>query len=170
MSLTSVALALLTRVRAYSGGAMFVAGNSSYAEYTVLDAVGYEVCAIVDVAGDSVVNPSLPDGARQAGAQGKLMELHDLSVTVAYKRGAGVGGDGALKQALTTLTDALLADLVRYPRLNNTTGVTKAQVIRRNTPYDIAPAQPENAPSTHLAQDLFVRVWTETTPNYAEGY
>jgi hypothetical protein len=169
MSLTSVALALLVRVRAYSSGAVFTTSNSSYGEYTVLDAAS-AVAAIVDIAGDSLVNPAMPDGTRQAGAQGKLMELHDLSVTVAYKRGVGTDGDGALKEDLTTLTDALLADLIRYPRLNNTSGVTKAQVIRRNIPYDIAPAQPEGAPSTHLAQDLFVRVWTETTPAYAESY
>lgn len=169
MTLTSVALALLVRVRAYNSGATFTTTNSSFAEYTVLDAAS-AVAAIVDVAGDSLVNPALPDGTRQAGSQGKLMELHDLSVTVAYKRGVGADGDGALKEDLTTLTDGLLAELIRYPRLNGATGVTKAQVIRRNLPYDIAPAQPEGAPSTHLAQDLFVRVWTETTPAYVESY
>jgi len=170
MSLTTTITALLTRVRAYNSGATFVAANSSYAEYTVLDAPGYEVAAIVDVAGDAAIGETVPYGQGNIGAQGKLQELYELSITVAYKRGVGDGGDGALKASLTTLTDALLAYLITYPRLNGASGIRRALPYRRNQPYDIAPAQPEGAPSTHLAQDIFVRVWAETTPAYVESF
>ncbi len=168
MTLAASATALLTLVRAYNSGATFTTTNSSYGDWLVLDATGTEVSAVVEMADVSVSGDIVQDGAVNYGTQGNYQEAHTLAVFVAYKRGVGASGDGALYSNLTTLVDALRAYLTTYPRLNNAGLVRYAHIVQTSTPFDVAPSQPNDAPSTHLAQRLIVKVWCETTPAFVE--
>jgi hypothetical protein len=171
VTLTTTAAALLTLVRAYGGGVVFYDGdagvkNSEFGDWSVLDARGTDYAAVITVNADSISGDTVPDGQGSYGVQGAFSELHELAITVAVKRGQGLGADAATENALTTLTDALRAFLVTYQRLNNAANVRRALIVRTSLPYPIT--ESTDTPGTHRAQDIIVRVVCDTLPTFVE--
>lgn len=163
MSYTTAEAALLTLVRAYEGGAVFTAANSSRGDFSATDAPGYRQYAVVMMAGES----DYGDALFGRGAHGKRQQRHRMSVLLFQARQQGLGGDGAAYSALLTLTDGVAAWLERYPRLDGASGVKRAEIVRigkvRTT------QTPAGAPGPHLLQPILLDVLCETEPAQAES-
>lgn len=152
----AIEAAALTVLRAYQSGATFTAANSSRGDYGVLEAPGDNAAVIQQMApteaGDRL------DGR---GAHGRRQWRYTLAITLFRKRGTGQGGDGAAYTDLISLTDGVVAHLLRYPRLGSASGVKRAQVTRVSTPMG-ADGRP------HLWQTITVMVDAESEIAYVE--
>lgn len=149
--------ALLALIRAYAGGAVFDAANSSVDDWIALDANGTEVAAVIEMAAAST------EGAQQDGygAFGEYQETHTLALWICQKRGTGDGGDGAAKQALKTLTEAIKDYLRPFRRLDGAAGVRSARLLRTGEPVYISPNDQIEA-ATHVAQQITLQVVCES--------
>lgn len=148
--------ALLTLVQAYSGGTVFtgsgISANSSRGDFKVLNNQAVTVAAVLLQARPSELGDDLGSGR---GTQGRRQQRHWIAVIVFQARGQT--NDGAPYVALTTLTDALIAWLDTYQKLNSAANVKRAQVrevseVRR---------QRDQA---WIYQTILVEVLTETSP------
>lgn len=147
----TIEAALLIRVRALDSGATFTTANSSRGDWSVRDAAGQRISAVLFKAKPSVYADSFPPNR---GSHGKRQELHTIGIQVAYARQDGQGGDGATYTALQTTVDNLIAWLNQWPRLNATTGVRRGQVTESTAPIF-------NAGKTHLIVGLMLMVNAE---------
>lgn len=155
--------ALLTLIRAYSGGAVFDEVNSAAEDWDVLDAPDTEVSAIVEMEGSSEEADELDD----YGGHGEYVERHRIAVWVCVKRGTGEGGDGLVRAECKTLTEALKDHLRPYERLNNASGVLRAQMTRTSEIRMISTTEdPRDA--THVAQQISIQVLCRAALNPVE--
>lgn len=120
-TLSPVATALLTTIRATPGGA-FVTANTSRGDFRVLDAESHTFAATIYRRQPSTIGNTGPGGR---GTHGKRVHQHFFRILLAIKRGDGQGGDGATVTALEDQADALVAHLERYPRLGGTVATLK---------------------------------------------
>lgn len=155
--------ALLTLIRAYSSGTVFTEANSSRDDWLVLDASGTEAAAVVEMASETREGDSL--NGRQA--HGAYQEVHQIGVWICVKRGVGAGGDSAAMAACKTLTEAVKDHLRPWERLNNATGVTRAQVVRTTEPSYISPTK-RIEDATHVAQQIIVQIHCRAALNPVE--
>lgn len=159
MSYASCTAAVLTLVRAYSGGTVFTSANSAEDDYqTVLgqSATG----AVVTMFGDSAEGDML-DGR---GAQGKRQARHEIGVVLLVPIGGD--NDAVPKAALHTIRDALIAYLRPYARLNNASGVKRAEIVAQTQDRLLGPT---NEQGTHWVSVIVLRVWEEVSITYATG-
>lgn len=169
MTLATTISALLTLIRAYSSGTVFTTANSSFGDWSVLDAPGLASSAIISIGSATISGDQVASvNGASYGSAGNFQELHTLTVTVAYKRGQENGGDGALDTTLVTLVDGLKAHLNMYPRLNAATGVLRALIVATGEPDDILLRQ-DQLIGTHRAQDITIKVLCETANAWVES-
>jgi hypothetical protein len=150
--------ALLTLIRAYSGGTVFDEANSSADDWLALDANGTEVAAVVEMAGPTT---EATIDADSYGAYGEYQEMHTISLWLCRKRGVGADGDGAVKAALKALTEAVKDYLRPYRRLNGAAGVRSMRLLRTTEPAYISPTD-KVEDATHVAQQIVVQVLCES--------
>lgn len=147
----AVETALLTLVRASDEGGVFDTTNSSRGDWAVRDASGRPLSAVLYRAAKSVYGDKGKDGR---GSHGKRQEQHTIGIQVARAQQTGQGGDEATYIALSEAVDSLIASINQYPRLNNMSGVRRAQVTERHGPV-------LNAAKTHLIETILVEVACE---------
>ena len=140
--------ALLTLVRAYAAGAVFTTANSAVDDWVMLDAPGTTVAAVLEMAGDTREDIVTQGGY---GVYAEYQEEHQIGVWLCVKREQGLGGDGAAKAALKTLTDAFRDYARPFRRLNNATGVRQALMTTTTAPAYISPTR-NAVDATHVAQ------------------
>ncbi len=160
MSYTTCATALLTLVRAYNSGATFTTATSAEEDYQLVfnqEQTG----AIITMWGDSEEADFL-DGR---GAQGKRQARHSIAVILAEP--IGTRNDADVKASLHTIREALIAYLRPYARLNNTSGVKRAELVMHTKDRLIGPT-PDRG--THWISALVYRVWEEFTVTYTESF
>lgn len=148
--------ALLTLIRAYSGGTVFTTTNSSRGGFQVLNNAGVSQAVVLMQARASENGDDL---GRGRGAMGKRQQRHWIAMIVFQSRGAT--NDEASYTALLTLTDALIGYLDTYQRLNNATNVKRAQIREVAEPR----IQRDKA---WIYQSVLIEVMTETAPVLVE--
>lgn len=148
--------ALLTRVRAYSAGAVFTTTNSSRGDFRVLNNEGVTQAAVLMQASRSEFGDDL---GRGRGSHGKRQQRHRIALIVFQARGQI--DDGTTYAALLTITDALIAYLDTYPRLSNATSVKRAEIVEVSEPRI-------RRDSAWIFQTILVEVMTETAPQLVE--
>lgn len=154
--------ALLTLVRAYSGGTVFTTTNSSADDWRVLDATSTESAAVLEMAGPTVEGVlTYQRHAQSYGADAEYQETHQIGVWICVKRSTGVGGDGAVKATLKALTEAVKDYLRPYRRLNAAANVRAALIARTTEPSYISPTK-DIADATHVAQQIVFEVQCES--------
>lgn len=148
--------ALAAVVRLLDSGNVFNADNCRQGDYRALDAQGAVYACVLTKAGRSEHGDNLGNGR---GAHGKRQQRHRIGVLLFRKRRQDA--DGEAYTDLTAQADAVVGLLDTYPRLNNTSGVKRAEVVesgevrvRRDSPWIFLP--------------LLVEVLTETEPTLAE--
>jgi hypothetical protein len=151
--------ALLTLTRAYSAGTVFTTANAVADDWTVLDAQGTTVAAVLEMASDTI--EAITVDAQSYGDYGAYQEVHQIGVWLCVKREQGLGGDGAAKAALKTLTDAYRDYMRPYRRLNAATGVRQAKMTKTTAPAYISPTR-NAADATHVAQMITFEVACES--------
>lgn len=154
---TTAEAALLTRVRAYNSGATFTTNNSSRGDFRVLDRANTGQACVLMQMRDSEMADDLGQGR---GSHGKRQQRHYIGAVLF--QGRGQEDDGTTYQALTTLTDALIAYLDTYQRLGLGDPIKRAEVVGATVPRLSARW------SAWLFQMLTVEVVTETSPVLAE--
>jgi hypothetical protein len=157
--------ALLTLIRAYSSGAVFTTANSAADDWIVLDANGTEVAAVIEMAG--LTTEAVVD-AEEYGVYGKYQETHTIGLWVCKKRGTGAGGDGAMKQQVKALTEALKDYLRPYRRLSGAAGVRSMRITRTGEPAYISPSD-KVEDATHVAQQITIQVLCESAAPEGES-
>lgn len=149
--------ALLTLIRAYSSGAVFTTNNSSRGGFKVLNNQNVSQAVVLMQARASENGDDLGGGR---GTQGRRQQRHYIAMIVFQTRGAV--DDEVSYTALSTLTDALVAYLDTYQRLNGAANVKRAQIREIGEPR----IQRDKA---WIYQAVLVEVQTETTPTIAGG-
>lgn len=151
--------ALAAVIRLLDSGNVFDTANCTQGDFDALDTRGKDYGCVLAKAGRSEYGDNLGNGR---GAHGKRQQRHRIGVLLYRKRKQGKDGDGAAYVALTTQADALIGLLDIYPRLNNASGVKRAEVVesgevraRRDSPWIFLP--------------LLVEVLTETEPAIEES-
>lgn len=147
--------ALLTRVQAYNAGATFTARNSSRGDFNVLNNEAVTQAAVIMQAGRS----EFGDRLDSRGAMGKRQQRHRIAIVLFQARGQG--NDGDTYTSLLTLTDALIAYLDTYQRLNNATSVKRAEIAEASEPR-------RSRDTAWIYQTILVEVMTETAPVLVE--
>lgn len=149
--------ALAAVVRLLDSGNVFTTDNCRQGDYRALDAQGALYACVLTKAGRSEYGDNLGNGR---GAHGKRQQRHRIGVLLFRKRRQDA--DGEAYTDLTTQADAVVGLLDTYPRLNNTSGVKRAEVVesgevrvRRDSPWIFLP--------------LLVEVLTETEPSLVES-
>lgn len=132
--------------------------NTSVADFRAWDAKGTDWGAVVMQRAPSVYGRDL---VKAAAAHGTRQQQHRLAVLLARKRGQAPDGDGAIVAALWAKTDALIALIDTYPRLNSASGVIRAEVVEAGEPR-IRQGSP------WIYQIVAVDVWTRTSPVLVE--
>jgi len=150
--------ALLTLIRAYSGGTVFDEANSSVDNWLVLDANGTEVAAVLEMAGPTT--EAVIDGDSY-GVYGEYQETHTIGLWLCQKRGTGDGGDGAVKAVLKALTEGMKDHLRPYRRLDSAPSVRSMRLMRTTEPAYISPTD-KVEDATHVAQQIVVQVLCES--------
>lgn len=158
MSYQTCTTALLALVRAYSGGTVFTTATSAENDWQILNQSS--AAAVVHMAGDTEEGDAL-DGR---GSQGKRQARHTVGVTVAQPIGAGKDSDALA--LLDQLCEALMAYLRPYARLNNTSGVKRAEIVARTRDRLIGPREDMG---THWVSTIVLRVHEEFAATYASG-
>lgn len=154
---TTAAAGLLALLHAYDSGAVFASDNAKIDDFTALDAQGRDVAAVIAQAAASQFGDNLGQGR---GTHGKRQQQHHLVVALYVKR--LTDNDGVTAAALHTLTDGVIAWLDTYPRLNNASGVKRAEVTEAS---DVILSRS----SPHALITLAVEVLTETAPVLVES-
>jgi hypothetical protein len=136
---------------------VFTTTNSSADDWAVLDAGATEVAAVIEMAGPST------EGVEQDGygVYGEYQETHQIGLWVCVKRGTGDGGDGAVKQTLKTLTEAVKDHLRPYRRLNDAAGVRAMTIMRTTEPNYIGLTE-HIEDATHVGQLITIQVRCES--------
>ncbi len=147
--------ALLAAVRASSSGAVFTTKNSSRGDFAVLNNEGVTVAAVLMQAARS----EFGDRLDSRGTQSKRQQRHRVGIVVFQARGQN--NDGDTYAALASVTDALIAYLDTYQRLNNATGVKRAEIIEASEPR----IQRDKA---WIFRVILVEIMTETAPVLVE--
>lgn len=136
--------------------ATFTQTNSSRGDFSILNNEGVTQAVVLTQARPSENGDNLGSGR---GSMGKRQQRHSVAAIVFQARGQE--NDGVTYQALTTLTDALVAHLDRYQRLNGATSVKRAQVKEIAEPR----IRRDNA---WVYQTVLIEVMTETEPALVE--
>ncbi len=135
--------------------------NAKEEDWTVLDARGTDIAAVVWMAGDSQEADSFDDH----GEYGTKQAIHEVGITVAVK--IKTGRDSA---AINTLRETI-ANLAAYirprPLLNNTSGVKDSGIIRITRRMGINKTREANS-ATHWASTIVVQVWEQMDVAYVE--
>src|SRR5262245_42700166 len=148
--------ALLTVIRLMGSGTTYTTANSSQGAFGVLNNKNVTGAVVLMMARASENGDDLGNGRR---AQGKRQQRHYIAAIVFRARGQV--DDGVSYTALITATDAIVAHLDTYQRLNNATNVKRAQVREVTEPR----VQRSNA---WIYQSIIVEVMTETSPVVVE--
>lgn len=162
MSYQTIQTAVLTLVRAYNAGATFTADTSAEDDWRVLDNSVGDVSAVVTQAGDTLEGYEL----NGRGAHGKRYAQHEVGVMMASS--IRTDNDATAIQTLYSTVEGLKTYLRKYPRLNNTSGVKHAQIVRTTRRRPIAPVTDETR-STHWAQMIVVQVVEEISLSLLEA-
>ena len=149
--------ALLTAVQASGSGDVFSATNSSRGDFRILNNEGVTQAAVLMQAARSEFGDNLGQGR---GTHGKRQQRHQIAVVVFQARGQA--DDGTSYQALQATTDALIAYLDTYPRLNDAANVKRAEATEASEPRI-------RRDSAWIFQTVLVEVLTETAPVLIEG-
>jgi hypothetical protein len=156
MSYQGIEAAVLAYVRGYADGLVFTEDNARRNDWRVLDAKGGPLSCHVGMGGDSRYGPDVPsEFAGEVGAHGEETALHQVAITLAYKRGTGKGGDALPVDELLEETDALL-DYLRADRSLGSSQVIDSQVTRVTRPVEFRPQKLEIG--THVAQRLTLQI------------
>jgi len=158
MSYQTCTTALLTLIRAYNAGATFTTATSGENDWRVLNQAS--AAAVVHMAGDTQEG----DALNGFGSAGKRQALHEIGVTIAQPIGAG--DDATALNSLDALCEALMTYLRPYARLNNTSGVKRAEIVRRTRDRVIGPREEMG---THWVSTIVMRVHEEFAAMYASG-
>lgn len=140
---------------------LFDASNAKEEDWTVLDARGTDISAVIWMAGDSQEADAFDDH----GEYGTKQALHEVGVVVAVK--IKTGKDSA---AIETL-QGIVADLAEYirarPLLGGATGVLDSGIIRITRRMGINKSR-DAASATHWASAIVVRVHEQFDVAYVE--
>ena len=158
MSYQTCTTALLTLIRAYNAGVTFTSATSAENDWRVLNQAS--AAAIVHMAGDTEEGDML-DGR---GASGKRQVRHTIGITIAQPIGADA--DSVALAALDLLCEALMAYLRPYARLNNASGVKRAEIVTRTRDRLIGPRDDQG---THWVSTIVLRVYEEMAMTFAES-
>lgn len=151
--------AVLSRIRALNSGDTFTVTNSSRGDFRVLNNSGVVNACVLMMARDSEFADNLGQGR---GTHGKRQQRHYVGAVLFRAR--GTADDGTSYQALTTLTDALIAYLDTYQRPADTpTSIKRMEVVGATVPRLSARW------NAWLFQTVTIEVLTETTPTLQEG-
>jgi hypothetical protein len=145
---------LLTRIRAYNSGGTFDEANSSRGKFRVLNNPGVTQAAVLMQAGRSEMADSFGGGR---GAMGKRQQRHRIGIVLFQARLNS--DDGDTYEALTTLTDALVAYLDTYQRLGDPT--KRVEILEVSEPR-------VRRDTAWLFQTVLVEALTETAPVVVE--
>lgn len=160
---TAIEAAAEALVLSYNDGETFTAENTARGDWRVLGKPGNGVACVLSMAEPSEQG----DRMEGHGAHGQRMERHAVHIGVYVRIGSGIGGPGVAYETLTALTDALDTHLRRYPRLNNTATVERAEVTGITTVEDVAPNSAPTAP-THLRQEIRLMALCKVPLNLVE--
>lgn len=144
--------ALLTLIRAWGGSPAFTTNNSSRGGFKVLNNQNVSQAVVLMQARASENGDDLGAGR---GTQGKRQQRHSIGMIVFQSRGAV--DDEVSYTSLTTLTDALVAYLDTYQKLNSAANVKRAQV------REIGEVRVQRD-KAWIYQAVLVEVLTETAP------
>lgn len=162
MSYDTIQAAVYDLTLAYGGGVTLTADNAKIEDWTVLDARGTDISAIVWMAGDTQEADSF-DGHAEYG---KRQAMHEIGVTVATK--IKTGRDSEAK-ALLASTVADLADYLRArPVLGGAEGVRYSEIIRITRRMGINRTREANS-ATHWASTIVLRVFEEFPHGWVEA-
>lgn len=148
--------ALLAFIRTLNSGDTYTAANSSRGDFGVLNNDGVQTAAVLIKGGSSEFGDNLGQGR---GAFGKRQQRHQIAIVLLRDRRQDT--DSANYTALQSSADTLIAYLDQYPRLNNASGVKRAQAIS-----DSEPRVRQGA--AWMYQTILVEVITETEPALQE--
>jgi hypothetical protein len=151
-TLLTTQTALLALARTYNSGATFDSANSSILDWTVLDAQGTEVAAVVVMEGPSQED----DEINGFGRHGHFQEVHRVGLWIYVKKGVGEDGEAAAATACQTLTEALKDSIRPYERLNHGAPIKRAKMVS-TTPPAVYGAQ-----GSHVGQEIVVMVQCES--------
>lgn len=159
MSYTTVEAALETLLNGYADGAhVLTAGaNLRRGDFRAKDEPGTTVACVITMGGDS----EYADAFGTHRAHGKRQARHRPALSLFWKRGTALGGDGVAYEGLRDFTDALIAFLNRYPRIGGAS-VHRMQVTRATRIVQLQG-------SPHAAQRVELEVLEETAVSLASG-
>ena len=156
---TAAEIALLTRIRAYNSGSTFTTNNSSRGDFRVLNNKAVTQACVLTMVRDSEFADNLGGGR---GTYGKRQQRHSIGAVLFQARGAV--DDGTSYQALTTITDALIAYLDTYQRPDDTpTSIKRMEVVGATAPR--LPARW----AAWIIQVITIEMMTETAPTIQKG-
>lgn len=156
MSYQDIEAAVLAYVLAYADGLTFTEDNARRNDWRVLDAKGGPLSCHVGMGGDSRYGAEVPtEFAGGYGSHGEETALHQVALTLSYKRGTGKGGDALPVAELLAETDALLVYL-RADRSLGSAQVVDSQVTRVTRPVELRPVAMEIG--SHVAQRITLQV------------
>jgi hypothetical protein len=160
MSYTTCEAALETLLTGYTDGAHVLTsgGNLRRGDYRAKDEPGTTVACVITMGGDS----DYADAFGTHRAHGKRQARHRPALSLFWKRGTALGGDGVAYEALRSYTDTLIAFLNRYPRINGATGVHRMQVSRASRIVQLRD-------SPHAAQRVELEVLEQTAVTPVES-
>lgn len=156
MSYQDIEAAVLAYVLAYNDGLVFSAENCRRNDWKVLDTKGSPLGCHIGMGGDSRYGSEVPtEFAGGYGSHGEEAALHQVALTLAYKRGTGKGGDALPVAELLEATDGLLAYL-RADRSLNDDQVVDSQVTRVTRPVELRPKEMDIG--THVCQRITLQI------------
>lgn len=156
--------ALLTLLRAYNSGATFTSANSARDDATIIDTAA--TSALIEM-GDAS-QEGIAEGDYEE--YGEYQEQHTIDVWICMKRSSGATGDGTIKQALKTLTEAVKDYLRSYRRLNAASGVRQMVITTTLPPAYVQRAGGKGvADASHLTQRIRCVVYCESTAPAGES-
>lgn len=158
MSYQTCTTALLTLCRSYNNGLTFYEDTSAENDWTVLNEA--RTALVIHMAGDTEEGDAL-DGR---GSQGKRQARHTVGITIAQPIGADK--DSLALATLDQTCEALMSYLRPYARLNNTTGVKRAEIAARTRDRLIGPRDDQG---THWISTIVVKIHEEFAASYAAG-
>jgi hypothetical protein len=140
---------------------LFDESNAKEEDWTVLDARGTDISAVIWMAGDTQEADAFDDH----GEYGTKQALHEVGVTVAVK--IKTGKDSAAINTLRETVDTLAAYIRARPLLAGVTGVKDSGIIRITRRMGINKSR-DAASATHWASTVVVRVHEQFDVAYVE--
>lgn len=156
MAYPDIETGVLAYVLAYRDGLAFTEQSAQRNNWRVLDAKGGPLSCHIGMGGDSRYGSEVPtEFAGRYGSHGEETALHQVAITLAYKRGTGKGGDALPTNELLTETEGLLA----YLRADRSLGldvILDSEVTRVTRPFELRPKEMDIG--THVLQRLTLQI------------